>query len=69
MRAQVRKLMFGLTSADFCKNCGEANKSGKMIAVLNSNLNQTLEGLQENKHSSAVIIVKADLLAEQDMQQ
>lgn len=59
--------MFGLSSADFCKNCGEAHKSEEMVAVLNSDLNQTLEGLQENKHSSAVIIVKADLLAEQDM--
>lgn len=45
MRAQVRKLMFGLSSADFCKNCGEAHKSEEMVAVLNSDLNQTLEGL------------------------
>lgn len=59
--------MFGLSSADFCKNCSEAHKSEEMVAVLNSDLNQTLEGLQENKHSSAAVIVKADLLAEQDM--
>lgn len=64
MRAQVRKLMFGSSSADFRKNYGEACKSGKLVAILDSALTQTLKGLQENKHSPAVIIVKVDLLAE-----
>lgn len=43
MRAQVRKLMFGLSSADFHTNDGEAHKSGKVITILDSDLNQTLE--------------------------
>lgn len=64
MRAQVRKLKFGLSPADFCKNYSEAPKSGKLRVILDWALNQTLEGLWENKNSSAVIIAKVHLPSE-----
>lgn len=67
MRPQVRKLMFGSSPADFHKNYGEAPKSGKLRVILDWDLNQALEGLWENKHSSAVIVVKVHLPAECDI--
>lgn len=36
MRPQVRKRTFGLSSAYFCFNCGEAHKSRKLVAILES---------------------------------